>query len=269
MHQRDGMIPASAQTRILLLIALAWTPYLESCQPLYAAQWPDEYQVGQFSFHADFPLASYHNLLNSLPQLQTQLVQMLGIQPSHERIYVFLFDKRSTYQAYLREYFPDAPTRKALFIKARGPGMVFAYRGEDFETDLRHECTHALLNAALPMVPLWLDEGLAEYFEVQPHLRSQGSPHHRSVAWSARLGRIPRIEELEALRDMSQMGRTQYRHAWAWTHFLLHGPSDAREELVRYLADIQALTPPGQLSRRLRHRIPDLERAFADHFRGW
>jgi hypothetical protein len=65
------------------------------------------------------------------------------------------------------------------------------------------------------------------------------------------------------------MGRTQYRHAWAWTHFLLHGPPEAREELVRYLADIQALTPPGQLSRRLRHRIPDLERAFADHFRGW
>jgi hypothetical protein len=46
--------------------------------------------------------------------------------------------------------------------------MVFAYRGEDFETDLRHECTHALLNAALPVVPLWLDEGLAEYFEVLP-----------------------------------------------------------------------------------------------------
>ena len=31
-----------------------------------------------------------------------------------------------------------------------------SYRGKDFETDVRHECTHALLNASLPMVPLWL-----------------------------------------------------------------------------------------------------------------
>jgi hypothetical protein len=263
------MIPDSASTRILLFTALIWAACAKHGSPSLAAQWPDEYRVGQFSIHADFPLAPHRGLLDSLPLLQVQLVQMLGIQPSHEPIYVFLFNKRSTYQAYLREYFPEAPTRKALFIKARGPGMVFAYRGDDFETDVRHECTHALLNAALPMVPLWLDEGLAEYFEVPPNLRRHGSPHHRNVAWSARLGRVPRLEDLEGLSDMSQMGRTQYRHAWAWTHFLLHGPPEAHEELVRYLNDIQALTPPGQLSRRLRYRIPDLERAFADHFRGW
>lgn len=269
MLQRDGMIPASTPIRSVLLTAMAWSLILLPGRGSPAAQWPDEYRIGQFVIHADFPLAPHYDLLNSLPLLQAQLVEMLGIQPSHEVIYVFLFNRRSTYQAYLREYFPEAPSRKALFIKARGPGMVFAYRGEDFETDLRHECAHALLNAALPMVPLWLDEGLAEYFEVPARLRQRGSPHHRSVAWAARLGRVPRIEELEGMANLDQMGRTQYRHAWAWTHFMLHGPPEAREELVRYLADIQALTPPGRLSRRLRHRIPDLERAFADHFRGW
>jgi hypothetical protein len=262
------MMSALARTVLLLLLGLVGAAGFPG-RPLRAAQWPDEYRVGQFSIHADFPLAPHYGLLQSLPQLQTQLVEMLGIQPTQELIYVFLFNKRSTYQAYLQEYFPDAPSRKALFIKARGPGMVFAWRGEDFETDLRHECTHALLNAALPLVPLWLDEGLAEYFEVPANLRRDGNPHQRMVAWGVRLGQAPRLEELETLSDLKQMGRTQYRNAWAWTHFLLHGPPQAREELTRYLADIQALTPPGQLSRRLRYRMPEMERAFADHFRGW
>jgi hypothetical protein len=65
------------------------------------------------------------------------------------------------------------------------------------------------------------------------------------------------------------MNRTKYRQAWAWVHFMLHGPADAHEELVRYLADIQSLTPPGELSRRLRTRLPDLERRFAQHFKNW
>lgn len=262
------MMSGLARTVLLLLTGLAGVAGFSE-RPLNAAQWPDEYRVGQFSIHADFPLAPHYGLLQGLPQLQTQLVEMLGIQPSHELIYVFLFNKRSTYQAYLREYFPEAPSRKALFIKARGPGMVFAWRGEDFETDLRHECTHALLNAALPVVPLWLDEGLAEYFEVPANQRRDGNPHQRSIAWSVRLGQTPRLEELEALSDLKQMGRTEYRNAWAWTHFLLHGPPQAREVLHRYLGDIQALTPPDQLSRRLRHRMPEMERDFADHFRGW
>jgi hypothetical protein len=237
--------------------------------PLPAAQWPDTYQAGQFFYHADFPLAEHHALLQSIPQMQQQMLHLLGIQPSQEPIFVFLFARRSTYQAYLQQYFPDAPSRKALFIKSRGPGMVFVYRGEDFEIDVRHECAHAILNAALPMVPLWLDEGLAEYFEIPAEQRRHGSPHQRALRWGARVGQVPRIEDLEQRSDLSEMGRSQYRSAWAWVHFMLHGPPAAREELRRYLQDIQALTPPGQLSRRLRARMPDLERQFAEHFRQW
>ncbi|MCH5377965.1 MAG: hypothetical protein JJ992_28745, partial [Planctomycetes bacterium] len=149
------MMAASARNRLLFLAVLVIVAS-DWGEPLRAAQWPDEFRAGQFSCHADFALAAHHSLLQSMPQLQTQLIEALGIQSSQEMVHVFLFAKRSTYQAYLQQYFPDAPSRKALFIKGRGPGMVFAYRGDDFEIDLRHECTHALLNAALPMVPLWL-----------------------------------------------------------------------------------------------------------------
>ena len=233
---------------------------------VHAAEWPDEYRAGQFACHADFPLAPIHKLLASMPGLQNDLVRLLGISPSSEPIHVFLFQQKATYQGYVKHYFPSAPTRKALFIKKRGLCMVFAYQGEDFEVDLRHESTHALLNAALPMVPLWLDEGLAEYFEVPADDRVSDNPHMSRVTWAARFGQVPSLDELEQLRNLSQMNRTRYRHAWAWVHFLLHGPPEAREEMQRYLADIQALTPPGSLSRRLHNRLPDLEKQFARHF---
>jgi hypothetical protein len=236
---------------------------------LAAAQWPDEYQTGQLICHADFSLAPYRELLHSIPQLQQELVQTLGLLPSHESVHLFLFEKQSTYQTYLKQYFPDVPSRKALFIKGRGPGMVFAHLGEGFETDLRHECTHALLNAALPVVPLWLDEGLAEYFEVAADRRVHGNPHLFWVKWNARFGQTPRLEALEGVRDLKEMGRARYRQAWSWVHFMLHGPPEAHEELQRFLGDIQALTPPGQLSQRLHQRLPKLEQRYLDHFRNW
>ena len=43
--------------------------------------------------------------------------------------------------------------------------------GDHLRTDLRHELTHALLHGVLKDVPLWLDEGLAGFFELPPDAR--------------------------------------------------------------------------------------------------
>jgi len=234
-----------------------------------AVRWPDEYQAGQFLCYADVSLAEYKPLLDTLPALEQEIIQLLGLQPSRDWIHIFLFRHKSTYHGYVKQYFPEAPSRKALFIKERGLGMVFACLGDEFEVDLRHECTHAMLNAALPVTPLWLDEGLAEYFEVPADQRASGNPHQKYVRWSAYFGQTSRLEDLEQIREVSLMTRSRYRQAWAWVHFMIHGPPEAREELQRFLADLQALTPPGLLSRRLRYRLPDLDARFADHCRNW
>jgi hypothetical protein len=234
-----------------------------------APRWPDERQVGPFFCHADFSLAEYGQLLDDVCRLQDDLAHMLAIAGPREHVHLFLFEEKGTYDQYVRYYYPDVPRRRALFIKGRGPGMVYAFVSQDLDIDVRHECTHALLHAALPMVPLWLDEGLAEYFEVAADQRASGNTHLRSIQWRARLGFVPRIEDLEQLGDLQQMTLTHYQRSWAWVHFMLHGPPAARDELQRFLADIAAHTPPGHLSERLRRRVPDLDRAFRDHFRNW
>jgi len=230
-------------------------------------RWHDERQAGSFLCHADFPLAPHQPLLDELTLLEQDLISALGASPAREEVHLFLFQKQATYQAYLKQHFPRVPYRRALFIKARGPGMVFAFQGGDFEIDVRHESTHALLHAWLPQVPLWLDEGLAEYFEVPREKRSKLHPHLPVVQALIRSGELPRLAELEELDGLDQMGREEYRDAWGWVHFMLHGPREAREELVRYLDELHAGGDPGRLSGRLRRRLPDLNRRIADHFR--
>jgi hypothetical protein len=230
-------------------------------------RWPDERQAGPLLVHADFSLADEEALLDELGLLQQDLASVLGAKQSRENVHLFLFQTKETYQAYLKQYFPRVPYRRALYIKARGPGMVFAFRNEEFAIDVRHETTHALLHAWLPSVPLWLDEGLAEYFEAPRDERPAGNPHLATAQAMIRYGQFPRLEELEKLRAIDEMGRDEYRDAWAWTHFMLHGPAEAGEELRRYLSDLSSSGEIGPLSERLRRRLPDLNRRLVEHFR--
>ena len=244
----------------LLILALA---------PLAKAEWADSRKAGPFICRANFQLDGYEPLLAQLGELQNDLTRILGIPPADELIEIYLFSDEKVYRDYFRRHLPNLPYRRALYIKQNGPGRVFAYRGSHLPVDLRHECTHALLHARLPMVPLWLDEGLAKYFELPPSRRALANPFLKSVRWNARFGMAPRLENLEKEGDFSKMSRTDYRDAWAWTHFMLHGPPEAHDELVRYLASIRASSPPGLLSQRLERRLPDLKRQFLRHFKTW
>ena len=248
-------------------IAATFAGLLSRAQLLAQPRWPDQRQAGPFLCHADFALDAQEPLLAELANLQQDLTKVLGASAPAEKVHLFLFQARPTYQAYMEQHFPKVPYRRALFIKARGPGMVFAWRGDDFEVDVRHECTHALLHTWLKGVPLWLDEGLAEYFEVPHDQRAGHHPHLAAARALVRSGELPRLEALEKLDEISEMGRDEYRDAWAWVHFALHGPPAARDEFERHLADLAAGTDPGPLSMRLRRRLPDLNRRAVEHFR--
>ena len=268
---RGELSPGRAMTEFFCrscLLALAATCAWTSAAPAIAeVKWPDERTAGLFSCHADFSLERHQVLLDELGLLAKDIEVMLQTPTPQEPVHLFLFEKKATYQAYLRHYFPRVPYRRALFIKGRGPGMVFAYQGLDFEVDARHEGTHAVLHASLTNVPLWLDEGLAEYFEMPREKRVAGHPHQAVVEALVRSGRLPRLAELEMKRDLTAMGRDEYRDAWAWVHFMLHGSPEARQELVAFLTEVQSNVDAEPLSRRLMRRMPDVERRIREHFR--
>jgi len=139
-------------SKILLTAALLIAASL-ACQTSPAAEWPDMRVYGPFVCRADFALDRQQGLLSELGELQTELVQTLQIAPAKEPIEVYLFHDEETYRRYLKRIYPTLPFRQAFFIKEHGLGRVFAYESSQFEADLRHECTHALLHAVLPVVP--------------------------------------------------------------------------------------------------------------------
>ena len=83
------------------------------------------------------------------------------------------------------------------------------------------------------------------------------------------MGKVPQLGSLQKKGSISEMGQTEYRNAWAWVHFMLHGPPEAHQQLVQFLAHIQGNSPPGLLSSRLQRHVPALKSRFRAHFRSW
>ncbi|MEM8947005.1 MAG: hypothetical protein AAGD11_17655 [Planctomycetota bacterium] len=240
------------------------TPTVRAAPP-----WIDHQSYGPFQCHASFPLGNLNGLFQELSALELELQRTLAVPPASQTVDVFLLDNKQQHQQMLQQLFPQVPYRRALYVQRGGRGSVYAYRHSEVAIDLRHECTHALLHTNLAMVPLWLDEGLAEYFEMPASLRPFDHPHLKKLRWNLRFGILPEIETLESLQDLSEMGGAEYRYAWAWVHFMLHGPLPVHRVLVHYLADIRRHNPPGKLSDRLHRAMPQLKQQLVMHFKHW
>ena len=231
--------------------------------------WVDTRTVGPFHCRADFSLNGMETLFVELRDLQADLVDMLKIEPAAEPIELYLFQEEKVYRQFLKQHFPEMPYRRAYYLKAEGPGVVLVHWSKDVMIDLRHECTHALLHSSLPVVPLWLDEGLAEYFELPRIQRAYDNKYLDKLRWSARFWMAPKLTSLEQKEDFSKMTQADYRNAWAWVHYMLHGSPVAHDELTRYLDDLSRNSPPGLLSARLARRIPKTQSEFSEHLKSW
>jgi hypothetical protein len=234
-----------------------------------ATVWADRDAYGPFQCAAEFPLASLGGVFDELARLEHELQRTLALPPARDTIEVFLLADEAAHRRLLAELYPRVPYRRALYVQREGRAAVYAFRHPELPVDLRHECTHALLHANLPTVPLWLDEGLAEYFEMPEPERAFGHPHLAALRWNLRLGMLRSIESLEAAEDLTQMGGVEYRFSWAWVHFMLHGPVAAHRALVQFVADLRHGEPAGRLSKRLRSAVPQLDERMAQHFTNW
>lgn len=251
------------------LVAIGSLLALLTGSPCASAQWVDQRQVGPFVCVSTFPLAECEPILNELPALELELRRVLALRPCSSPVYLYLLSNKQQHQQLLKQQYPEIPYRRALYVKQNDRASVFVYRHDELAVDVRHECTHALLHADLPMVPLWLDEGLAEYFEAAPADRPNNNPHLRSLKLNIRLGYFTDIRKLEAKQKLEDLKGVDYQQAWAWTHFMLHGPQEAHDQLVGYLADIRRHQVPGALSERLERALPDTRRQMAEHFDTW
>lgn len=242
--------------------------------PSYAKQLTHVEVCGVVVCQADFPLKEIERIMHDIELLQLDLSRYLAIPQAKEKIELCLFRNQDTYVAFLQKNFPDAPQdRRALYVKKRQGGILMVQRGKNFEIDLRHEMTHAILHASLKEVPIWLDEGLAKYFELTVDERAYGSPYLKSVRNQLRFKIVPSLSRLEKLQIIDDMGEREYKESWAWTHFLLHRSPETHKLLASYLQMLgnEKLDPNKipRLEPMIRNLLNDSKGEFLQHFKSW
>lgn len=239
------------------------------CSAKPASAWVDERQVGSFVFRSTFPLSEAETTKVGLIELEAELQRILRLGNSNQPLEVQLFASEEEYLSVIQANHPKISKRRALFIGHGEMATVYAYKQDELAVDLRHECTHALLHSDLPDLPLWLDEGLAEYFEPPSSQRANGDSHLNHLLNQLDANRLIRIVDLEQENEFAAFDENDYLFAWAWVHFLLHGPKEASEALWRYLACIRGETVAQPLSSMLVKASPRYEEQFLTHFRRW
>ncbi|HBH51478.1 MAG TPA: hypothetical protein DDY91_06245, partial [Planctomycetaceae bacterium] len=197
-----------------------------------------------------------------LQRLRLQMAETLDLPLGTKPVVVYLFSNEVEYKQYLDTKFPGFPKRRAYFIETAGKDLsVYTWWGDQIGEDLRHEYTHGLLHASLTNVPLWLDEGLAEYFEVGGSIPGQiNNEHAQLLASDVQRGAWrPDLARLEYLEEVKDMARADYREAWAWVHFMMHSSPDTRQVLLEYLQELRTNPNPGPLRDRLVTIAPHLD----------
>lgn len=134
-----------------------------------------------------------------------------------------------------------------------------------------HEYLHEVLANSYPNLPLWLNEGLAEYystFETTGGGEAKiGLPIYLHVAWllDNALIPLPQLLEIDTSSQVYNEGDRRgvfYAESWALVHYLLSKP-ERRQKTAEYLRDLasgdrradafqRAFGDPGVLERDLR-----------------
>jgi hypothetical protein len=229
------------------------------------------YRSSQYVFLSDFEVQRDLPIFHELTALREQVYKELRLPSTSTLVQVYLFEDRDRYERFMHARYPDLPRRRAFFVaQPRTVGgtedlLVYTYWGDRVQEDLRHELTHALLHSVLKDVPLWLDEGLAEYFEVPADWNGSNYRHVNLLRHGPGGPFQPDLARLEQMSQVQQMSPAEYREAWAWVHLMLRDRPEAREVLLGYLQQLRTNSNPGPIGPRLASVYPSLPEALNRH----
>jgi hypothetical protein len=225
-----------------------------------------EIDLDQLTIRSDIEIDREDPFLKELVHLRKEVRSTLRLPEATRPVTVYLFRDESRYAQFMEEKHPTLPARRAFFIGTPRQLMVYAYWGDKTLEDLRHEYTHGVLHASLKTVPLWIDEGLAEYFEVPPDQPvGFNRDHAESLAVAIQNGWKPDLKRLEQIEDISQMQRADYQEAWAWVHYLLQGNPDGPQLLTEYLQSLKTATHAPSLAAKLKSELPEFTERLTVH----
>jgi Protein of unknown function (DUF1570) len=230
---------------VSLLFATSCRTLSDHTQPLV----PTRYQVrtGGFVLFSNFPLKDDPPAISALEALERDLAQHLDFHPQEgdDPVEIYVLDDRNAFIHFLKFHFPELPRRRAFFLAQGNQRVVYTYASPQLAEDLRHEATHALLRGTYGDLPLWIDEGLAEYFESDLTLPGALASRLSPITDDLKAGWLPDLARLESLSDIRDMSPRDYRESWAWVHLFINGSKPGRSVLLAALDGLN--DKPGKL----------------------
>jgi hypothetical protein len=244
LSQRDGLTMHKltiASLGLLLLSVFAVRPAAaQNGSPLQVTH------AKRFQFVADYRFTQSKQVGAELESLAQQLWSELMIPDKRTPVRVYLFSTQNAFSVYVRKHIPSLTqadtNRTAMFLLRNDTPYIFAVATPELILNLRHEFVHVLLNTSHENLPIWLDEGLAEYYELKD---GEQQEFRKLLARQNRLFWRPGIGRLERLKTMSQMGLVEYAEGWSWVHLLMEGSKASRRVIPEYLSNLRkgALSP--------------------------
>lgn len=261
-----AFLPRSTAACTMLLLGLGclsalgctmWSNQLASAPSTFVDDVP-------LQIEADFDLQDDSQVLQEIRNLKMELRDDLGIPFSNQNIHVRIFHDQVTFAQFTRQHFPQLNGRRALFVVEGGQYYVYAIWSDSILPDLRHELTHAYLNSSVGTLPLWLDEGLAEYYEV---VGVRGRLNREHLPWlNDALSKStwqPNLERLATISRPEQMSGTDYAESWLWIHYLMQ---NRRTSIVPdYLVARRGRKIVDPIPLQIRTKIPNAEEKLTKH----
>lgn len=142
---------------------------------------------------------------------------------------VFLFSGEEGYKRYAGEAFGGGEPESTAGLYSGLVKQLLIWNLPDREQMFRtilHEGFHQYLDQIMPDPPVWLNEGMAEYFEMQEVESGkwqEGQAHRHNLAVLERDGLIPMAQFIrldhQTFREPEHTSRN-YAQGWAFVHYL-------------------------------------------------
>jgi Tfp pilus assembly protein PilF len=193
--------------------------------------------------------------------LETLRAVLVSLAPGHELraprpTLLFVFKDSESFRDY-GTWVNSSPGAFPGFFLARADANYVAMDasvGDEPERILYHEYLHTILDSLFPDLPLWFNEGLAEYystFEIHGDKAQIGRPVQHHLEWLRMHGVMP-LEQLFATTSRSEdynevsIRSSFYAQSWAVVHYLLTASAERRAQTSRYLALVGQGEPMAQ-----------------------
>ncbi len=246
--------------------------------PKTAQRWI-EVRTANFRFFSNAGAGATGRVAADLEELRAALAQLTDFElqsPIPTVIYVFKNDRAFTPYKLLYDNQPGVMS--GYFIDHSDANYIAIDAGSrDASAIVFHEYVHYVSANNFWWLPVWLSEGLAEFyqtFEVIDDTAYIGLPISQHLATLHGATLVPLSDLLAVDYDSPYYNEKDrksdfYAQSWALTHYLLLGDPERRQQLGRYVASVGNGRPAETaFSEAFGSDLELLEREVRDHVRG-